>query len=219
MSRRSTGIPYPAREAYRDASVAEDYERLRFRGFIGRYRWHREQRAVVSAVRRLPGGVTILDCPCGIGRWWPVLADRAASIIALDLSAEMLDAASRRPKPPGVAISIAEGDAEALPLADNSVDWVFSHALTKHLPIPVQHRVLQEFSRVARQGVICSFSVLSIPSYAFWRTRDLPDSFPLLPEQLKWIAHDVGLVVESSRSCTTPLGVERTVVLRKEEGA
>lgn len=145
---------YSAKTDYMDAGVAAQYEKVRFSGVLGRYRWKREQDAVGALVRRIPQVSTILDCPCGIGRWWPHLLPRAGKLIAMDISREMLDRASQRPEVAAHSIETMIGDAEAIPLEDGAVDYVFSHALTKHLPWPVQYKVFSEFARVARRGIV-----------------------------------------------------------------
>jgi ubiquinone/menaquinone biosynthesis C-methylase UbiE len=206
---------YSAKTAYQDHSVAEGYEEARFSGRLGRYRWRREQTAVRSMVERLPRGVKVLDCPCGTGRWWEVLDMRATAIIGADASPGMLRFAAERAQRSRAEVSLFEADAENLPFEDESVDYTFSHALTKHLPIPAQASVLREFARVSRSGVISSFSILSHASYEFWRRRRPPESYPLLREQLEWLTDAVGLEWEAARKCTTPIGVEHTILFRK----
>ncbi len=208
-------LSYSAKTAYQDYSVAEGYEQARFSGRLGRYRWRREQTAVRSMVERLPRGVTVLDCPCGTGRWWEVLDMRATAIIGADASPGMLRFAAERAQRSAAEVSLLEADAENLPFDDGSVDYTFSHALTKHLPIPVQASVLREFARVSRFGVISSFSIVSHVSYEFWRRRRPAESYPLLREQLEWLADAAGLELEAAKKCTTPVGVEHTVLFRK----
>ena len=206
---------YAAREAYQSYEVAEDYERDRFSSLLGRYRYRREHKAVIDLVDRLPEGVTFADCPCGIGRWWPVLARRANKIIAMDISAGMLKYAGEQAVDFPLDVEVREGDAERLPLEDGSVDYTFSFALTKHLPLPVQFNVLAEFARVARQGVVSTFSVMSHLTYEIWRHRNIFESFTILPEQLEWMAAEAGLRIEKMNKCTTPIGVERVVLFKK----
>jgi ubiquinone/menaquinone biosynthesis C-methylase UbiE len=206
---------YPAKAAYQDYSVAERYEELRFSGWLGRYRWRREQAAVGAMVERLPGGVKVLDCPCGTGRWWKVLSSRATAIVGADVSPGMLRYAAERAERSGISVELLEAEAEKLPFGDESVDYTFSHALTKHLPIPVQANVLREFARVSRFGVVCSFSIFSHASYEFWRRRRPSQSYPLLSEQLEWLADAAGLDREASKKCTTPIGVEHSVLFKK----
>jgi ubiquinone/menaquinone biosynthesis C-methylase UbiE len=209
---RVPGYDYSARHAYEAPEVPRDYEAERFSGVLGSYRYRREQRAVGSLLQRIPEGIRILDCPCGTGRWWPLLAQRAESIVAVDVSESMLDFARSRIEVVGIPVEVLSSAAEQLPFSDDSFDYVFSHALTKHLPVPVQYEVLREFARVARKGVICSFGVMSHLTYEIWRRRALAESYPVLPEELAWMAEAAGLRVEAKRKCTTPLGVEHSVL-------
>jgi len=215
VARGSSIAEYSARTAYRDSEVAAGYERVRFSGLLGRYRWRREQAAVGELVGAIPSGSTVLDCPCGTGRWWNLLLTRAKHITAMDISNEMVAFASKRPEVVAGSVELIVGDAEAIPLANDSVDYVFSHALTKHLPWPVQYNVLAEFARVARHGVICSFSVITPLKYRIWRRQRLVESFPFMEEELYWMAGQAGLRVIKMRNCTTPVGVERTVLFEK----
>lgn len=212
---RNLNLKYSAKDSYQSGSTREKYEKERFSGIFGRYRYEREQRAVASLVRLLPKGISVADCPCGNGRWWPVLAQRANHIIALDVSQGMLKFAKDEATKFDIEIEVREGDAENLDLQDESVDYVFSHALTKHLPIPIQYRVLSEFSRISRSGVICSFGIFSHLTYEIWRRRHLEESYPVFMEELKWMAKEARLNIRQMRRCTTPLGVEYTVLFDK----
>jgi ubiquinone/menaquinone biosynthesis C-methylase UbiE len=207
---------YSAKQAYQEGSSRRDYETRRFSGFAGRYRHRREFAAVTSLLDTLPGDLTMADCPCGSGRWWPVLARRASRIIALDVSKGMIEHAREEATRSSVEVEVREGDAENLPLEDASVDYTFSFALTKHLPIPVQYVALAEFARVARRGVLSTFSVFSHLTYEVWRRRGLAESYGVFPEQLEWMASEAGLKIEAMKKCTTPIGVERIVLFSKK---
>jgi len=208
-------LKYSAKDSYLSGSSIEDYEKERFSGVFGRYRYLREQRAVSTLVEMLPDGASIVDCPCGNGRWWPILTRKAKHIIAFDISKGMLRYAEERAKVFNIEIDVKEGDAENLPLDSNSIDYVFSHALTKHLPVPVQYEVLAEFARISRSGVICSFGVFSHLTYEFWRRRHLKESYPVFFEELEWMAAAANLKIRTMRKCTTPIGVEHTVLFDK----
>ena len=119
---------YAAREAYQSYEVAEDYERDRFSSLLGRYRYRREHKAVIDLVDRLPEGVTFADCPCGIGRWWPVLARRANKIIAMDISAGMLKYAGEQAVDFPLDVEVREGDAEGHAEALDSTRAGLRHA-------------------------------------------------------------------------------------------
>lgn len=208
-------LDYSALFAYQSYSIAAEYERVRFSGIIGRYRFIREQKAIKGVIDMLPKGIVIADCPCGTGRWWPVLARRARRITAMDISQGMLSYASEQAEKAEFDVEICQGQAECLPLADGSVDYTFSHALTKHLPVPIQYAVLAEFARIARSGVICSFGVFSHLTYEFWRRRQLKESYPVFLEELEWMAMEAKLSIRTMRKCTTPIGVEHTVLFDK----
>jgi ubiquinone/menaquinone biosynthesis C-methylase UbiE len=214
-SDRNFEIDYSAKKLYRDESEIEKYEERRFGSLIGKYRYRREQRAISSIIDLVPNNIIIADCPCGNGRWWNMLAKRAKQIVALDLSPTMLKAARKRMNDFDLPIDIYNCDAEHIPLQNNTVDYTFCHALTKHLPLPVQFNVLMEISRISSQGVICSFGILNHFTYEFWRHRKLEESYPLWPEALSWMASAANLKIIAKKKCTTPLGVEYTVLFEK----
>jgi len=208
-------MEYSAKNSYRLGSSKEVYEKERFSGILGHYRYAREQKAVTSIVDLLPKGISMADCPCGNGRWWSILARRAKHIIALDISKGMLEFAKEESKAFDIKIEIREGNAEDICLPDSSVDYAFSHALTKHLPIPIQYKVLAELSRISRFGVICSFGIFSHLTYEIWRRRRLDESYPIFIEELKWMASAAGLEAQRLYRCTTAVGVEHTILFRK----
>jgi ubiquinone/menaquinone biosynthesis C-methylase UbiE len=210
LERRDT-VRYSARDGYADYAIGVDYERVRFSGVLGGYRRRREEAAVRAVLKQIPNGVSILDCPCGTGRWWPLLATRAREITAIDISPGMLRHASERATRMAVPVNVTAGEAEEIPLLAGAVDYAFSFALMKHLPRPVQYRVLSELARVSRLGVICTLGVLGHVSYEVWRRRRSSESYPLLMEELQWMAAAAGLRVEWMARCTTPIGVERIV--------
>ena len=218
MSDQTDTYKYSAKDGYQDYDQALGYERERYSSLFGQYVYNRERRAVTSLVDMLPKDIVIADCPCGTGRWWEVLNRRAKRIIALDISEGMRQYAGDRAKDMDIDVEIQPGDAEHLPLEDASVDYVFSHALTKHLPVPVQYRVLREFSRAARSGVICSFGVFTHLNYEFWKRRGLVESYPVMYEELEWMAAEAGLKIRKTLKCTSPIGTERTVLFDKVAG-
>ena len=71
---------YSARDAYMDYAIGVDYERVRVSGVLGRYRRWREEAAARALLQRIPNDITILDCPCVTGRWWPLLSTGACEI-------------------------------------------------------------------------------------------------------------------------------------------
>ncbi|WP_428776582.1 malonyl-ACP O-methyltransferase BioC [Vibrio sp.] len=117
-------------------------------------------------------GLTVLDLGCGTGYFSQLLKNRGAEVYCLDLSSEMLAEAERRCGSIGMRYQV--GDAEQLPLADASVDMVFSSLALQwceDLSVP-----LAEASRVTKaNGKIFFTTLLSESLYELrqaWREID-----------------------------------------------
>jgi SAM-dependent methyltransferase len=113
--------------------------------------WHR-----YAWARGLVGGLDVLDCACGEGYGSRLLADTAASVTGVDVSAEAIGHARRRYTDD--RLEFVEGDALALPCDDDRFDAVVSFETLEHL---AEHdELLAEFRRVLRPG---GFLALSSP--------------------------------------------------------
>jgi ubiquinone/menaquinone biosynthesis C-methylase UbiE len=95
-------------------------------------------------------GKTILEYGCGDGENTVVLANRGAHIIALDISAELLEVARKRLEVNRCeAVQLVIGSAHTLPLPDESVDIIFGMAILHHLELELAAR---EVLRVLKKG-------------------------------------------------------------------
>ena len=99
----------------------------------------------------------ILDVGCGTGHGARALLQhyRRAGLVALDLAPGMLRATRSR-RPWLRRLDAVCGDAAALPLADASVDLVFSNLMLQWCNEP--DRVFAEFRRVLRPGGLALFT-------------------------------------------------------------
>jgi SAM-dependent methyltransferase len=113
-------------------NTAEDYER-------GRPGWP----DAVAEVGGLPPSAEVLDLGAGTGKLTRVLARRFARVTAVEPDASMRAVCSR------VADDVLEGSAEAIPLADGSVDGVFCADCFHWFDWPV---AIAEIERVLRPG-------------------------------------------------------------------
>jgi ubiquinone/menaquinone biosynthesis C-methylase UbiE len=92
-----------------------------------------------------------LDLACGPGIVTAALARVSGTVVAFDLTPEMLTRAESRCRAAGTDnVSFRQGDAAALPFADGTFDRVVTRLSIHHFPDPA--RVLAEIHRVARPG-------------------------------------------------------------------
>ncbi|WP_332672689.1 class I SAM-dependent methyltransferase [Aromatoleum sp.] len=163
---------------------SEKYDRHHAQAYLEKHRdglarrlshWRDEQLARTALA--LAGDPTlVLDLPCGAGRFWPLLAERAGRIIiGADNSAAMLDVALAAHPPSLVErVRTLRTSAFDIELPDRSVDCIFSMRLAHHIG-DATHRVamLREFHRVARDTVILSLWVDG--NYKAWKRRQLEE--------------------------------------------
>ncbi|MBJ3816587.1 malonyl-ACP O-methyltransferase BioC [Shimwellia pseudoproteus] len=97
---------------------------------------------------------TVLDAGCGTGWFSRVWRQRHARVVALDLSTEMLSAASRQQ----AADHYLHGDIEQLPLGDQQVDLVWSNLAVQWCS--ALSRAIAELCRVTRPGGQVAFTTL-----------------------------------------------------------
>jgi ArsR family transcriptional regulator len=92
---------------------------------------------------------TIGDLGCGTGQVASALAPFVARVIAVDRSAEMLQAARRRLRDLST-VEVRRGELEALPIADDELDAATLLLVLHHLPDPAA--VLAEAHRALKPG-------------------------------------------------------------------
>jgi ArsR family transcriptional regulator len=91
----------------------------------------------------------VADLGCGLGQVSAAFAPFVARVIAVDRSADMLQAARRRLRDLA-NVEVRRGDLEALPLAGGEADAATLLLVLHHLPDPAA--ALAETARVLRRG-------------------------------------------------------------------
>jgi len=142
------------------AGVAELYDRARLPTETEPIEW-------ALAAAGAGADATVLDLAAGTGKLSVVLAPRVARLIAVEPLAEMRAVLQRHL--PGV--EALDGTAEAIPLADGSVDAVFVGSAFHWFDGPA---ALREIHRVLRPGGILQFA-------------DIANGRPVPPEALREI--------------------------------
>ena len=125
-------------------SGEEDYERL--------------VRPTLDRIGFSPAGKTMLELGCGAGRMTHSFAARFGQVIALDVSAEMIDRAQQiLQKVQNITWMHANGE-DLGPVASESVDFAFSYLVLQHLPNDKSVcGYIRELFRVLKESGICLF--------------------------------------------------------------
>ena len=119
---------------------------------------------------QVQAGNDILDVCCGTGDWTLALAEATGStgnVIGIDFSENMLAAAKKKAAEQKTKIEWMQGNAMALPFADNTFDIVTIGFGLRNVPDLVT--VLKEMQRVVKPGgkVVCLET--SQPTLIGWR--------------------------------------------------
>ncbi len=128
--------------------------------------------------------MTLLDAGCGTGNYSAALLAHVARIEAVDLSAGMLEVASRKLADAAAAgrVVFHQGSIDALPLADGAVEGVMVNQVLHHLPDdpearwPAHRRVVRELARVLKPGGVCVINSCSHTQIeqGFWPYHLIP---------------------------------------------
>lgn len=107
---------------------------------------------------------TVLDIGCGLGRLTRALAGRSRAVLALDVSADMLERAQRYNEHLS-NVSWLQGDGTSLRGVDSgSVDAIVSFVVFQHIPDPaITMGYVREMGRVLRPDGWSAFQVSNDP--------------------------------------------------------
>jgi len=144
---------------FNNGSAVDVYEGRRYtgrsQGFLDR-----QERACLERLfsnRAVAPGQSVLDMPCGYGRFAPLLVRSGLTPLWGDISLAMAERTSRRPEAES-GIGHLVGKAEQIPLATNTVDGAICIRLIEHFRRG-QNRtnVMRELGRVVRHWLVVSF--------------------------------------------------------------
>jgi SAM-dependent methyltransferase len=154
---RGSGYAYK-KKFYRQADVADDYDFHRFGSPERQRRNVRKWRAIQAALREAASVRSILDLPCGTGRFTGGLARQGYVVVASDISREMMAKAAGAPDGTNPNVTgYVQADAEALPFRAGAVDCVLSIRFMFHVDPATRVRILREMGRVTRRWLIIDY--------------------------------------------------------------
>lgn len=152
-------LPFEDRYSY--AYSLHYYERHK-RGGLKRISNKLEHRMAAKALAIAGHPTTVLDLPCGAGRFWEVLLENGVKkIIGVDQSEGMIQVCNEKTPPDHLKrIQLMQGDAKKIPLPDRSVDTVLCMRLLHHIDIKsYRMEIYKEFQRVSSNTVCISYWV------------------------------------------------------------
>jgi SAM-dependent methyltransferase len=124
----------------------------------------------------------VLEIGCGIGRLVRPLSEKAAEVIGVDISGEMIrqgrEALADRPN-----VSLRRTDGDLAGIDDASLDLVYSHIVFQHIPTrKAVIRYFEEAGRVLRGGGLFRFQIDGRPP-----RLGIPDTW----NGVRWTAPEV----------------------------
>lgn len=111
-----------------------------------------EQKAKIETALekvRIAYNSLILDCGCGTGLLFEYVADKAKTIVGLDISRGVLEKAKKRAKKFG-NVHLVLADADHQPFKDSVFSHIFAVTLLQNMPNPEE--TLIELKRVAMEN-------------------------------------------------------------------
>lgn len=157
-----------------DQTHSEAYFQKHQQGFWRKLSDDREHKMARLALHAAGNPASILDLPCGAGRFWETIAATGATeLMAADASEAMLKVAkTSQPQALVSRFRLLQTSAFDIKLPDNSVDCIFCMRLIHHVGESKDRlRLLKEFHRVARDTVCISLWVDG--NYQAWRRKRL----------------------------------------------
>jgi SAM-dependent methyltransferase len=145
---------YPRKYFYQDKAVAESYYGERFTHRRGMQRDRALRKALARAFQSVPGVRTVLDLPCGTGRFTEFFCERDLAYFGTDIACEMLEVLARDHPARNLQSRLIRCDGEFLPFKDDAFDCVVSIRLFQLIPPEAKLAILKEMRRVSKQWLI-----------------------------------------------------------------
>lgn len=184
---------------YKDVAVAERYDRERFSRPTGRMFNALEKAHIRRAFKDVPRDLSVMDLPCGTGRFAEVLLEQGFKVTGIDISPAMLHVAQRKVQRFGDKFETRVADVRELAKQEQKrYDVALCARVLMHFPLQEQITFLRSVATLARKRVIFTQS-LNTP---YHRTRRRlkkmignppPAMYPITEGELKTLLAGAGL--------------------------
>jgi SAM-dependent methyltransferase len=181
---------YPRKYFYQDKAVAESYYGERFTHRRGIQRDRALRKALARALPWVADARTVLDLPCGTGRFTEFLCERELSYFGADVAHEMLEVLAGDHPARNLYSRLIRCDGEFLPFKDNAFDCVISIRLFQLIPQEAKLAILKEMRRVSRQWLIVermyarSMRDFGKARYLLCKMLGREDALPVLDQEI-----------------------------------
>lgn len=132
-------------------NVALTYDDERRSNFLRRYKWEAEFKSLAKALDHLPKNSTILDAPCGTGRFFPLMQHRFF-LYGCDISPDMLKNIPQGTLEKIKGLHVAQ--IGRLPFDDQQFDHVVCMRFFNLFKTHEAYELLGDLLRVAKESVI-----------------------------------------------------------------
>ena len=152
------------KNAYRNKSKANAYKNQYIQGIKwARFTMWRQKKIVAKYLNicNLDHSDSLLDIPCGAGYIGGILSKYPCSVVASDISIEMMELAINEYSDKNF-YGFLQSDITNTPFQSNQFKCVIVLAIMHRLPKEVRVQVLSEVSRIANKYIIISYSIESL---------------------------------------------------------
>ena len=168
--RRGAGYAYKKR-FYQSDEVARDYDFHRWGSPERARRNVHKWRTILRALALADGVRSILDVPCGTGRFIGGLARSGYDVVGADIASEMMRVAREQLGPMPRVLGFVRADAEQLPFPSGAFDCVMSIRFLFHVDASTRVAILRDMARVSRRWLVLDYRHKYAYRYVMWKVR------------------------------------------------
>lgn len=173
---------------YKEVEIAEKYDAVRFSSTAGKVFNRLEKNTVCAAFAGIPVGTKILDVPCGTGRLAEALLEAGYKVQGADISAAMLDVASKKLARFGDKFQTTVSDVRDLAkIEPKSHETALCARVLMHFPLDEQIGFLKAVAALTKGRVV--FTHCYDSPYQRFR-RNVKAMFGLQPSATHPISND-----------------------------
>jgi SAM-dependent methyltransferase len=171
-SRARRGTTYAHKKGfYQSEEVAKDYDFHRWGSPERARRNVRKWRTILRALALADGVRSILDLPCGTGRFTGGLARSGYDVVGADIASEMMRVARGQVGPAPRFLGFVRADAEQLPFPTGAFDCVMSIRFLFHVDPASRLAILRDMARVSRRWLVLDYRHKYAYRYLMWKVR------------------------------------------------